>query len=67
MTVRIRCRKGGPLVIEGDVDVEGYDGDVLERFGDRILLCRCGASATAPRCDGSHNRVRFEVDDPPTP
>ena len=27
--------------------------------GERYALCRCGHSATAPLCDGSHHRVGF--------
>jgi CDGSH-type Zn-finger protein len=58
---RIRLRLNGPCVIEGDeVQVVDWNGVpyVIERFP--IALCRCGASARKPFCDGSHARVGFK-------
>lgn len=63
--VRIRCRSRGPLVVEGDLgllELTGLDGSPIDLTGrSRVLLCRCGASASRPLCDGSHNRVPFET------
>ncbi len=30
---------------------------------DRVLICRCGASATKPFCDSSHRQAGFVADD----
>lgn len=60
MAVRIRIRRNGPYVIEGD-DVEVVDPDGTPRTCERkpVALCRCGASRTKPFCDGSHARIGF--------
>lgn len=62
----IRIRKDGPYVIEG-ADVRIVDWDGVEQPCARmpVALCRCGASATKPFCDGSHRVVRAEAGDTP--
>ncbi|MCO4812798.1 MAG: CDGSH iron-sulfur domain-containing protein, partial [Gammaproteobacteria bacterium] len=30
--------------------------------GNRVALCRCGASANKPFCDGAHKQVGFKSD-----
>jgi CDGSH-type Zn-finger protein len=66
MTVKISARARGPLILEHDGEVElqilrcdGSRVDVSDL--ETIRLCRCGASACAPLCDGAHNRIRFEA------
>lgn len=44
----------GPLLVRGDVTLLDADGAVIPRTRRTIALCRCGASARAPFCDGSH-------------
>ncbi len=61
--IRIRPRPRGPLAIEldGPCELYGVDGKPLDLAGKtRLLLCRCGHSASAPLCDGSHYRSDFE-------
>jgi CDGSH-type Zn-finger protein len=43
----------GPLVVRGDFEVRGLDGERLAA-GNTVALCRCGRSAVKPFCDGSH-------------
>ena len=48
----------GPYAVSGGIELMGV------RFGDgasreHYTLCRCGASANKPFCDGSHWRVAF--------
>ena len=53
----------GPLWVSGGIPIERRDGQPLETR-NRVTLCRCGASAIKPLCDGSHKEVGF-TDDPP--
>lgn len=55
---RIRASEAGPLLVEGPFRIEGPDGVTL-REGEKCSLCRCGASANKPFCDGSHRRIGF--------
>ncbi|WP_422631949.1 CDGSH iron-sulfur domain-containing protein [Pseudokineococcus basanitobsidens] len=44
----------GPLLVRGEVDVVGVDGEPVERRRSTVALCRCGRTSIAPYCDGSH-------------
>ncbi|MBC7977463.1 MAG: CDGSH iron-sulfur domain-containing protein [Myxococcales bacterium] len=55
----LRIRENGPYAVHGDVALEGH-GSVL-----RATLCRCGASANKPFCDGSHNAAHFAASGEP--
>lgn len=48
----------GPIRMEGVLRIIGEDGSVDERNG-KVFLCRCGASAKKPFCDGTHKRIGF--------
>jgi len=48
----------GPYAVSGKVELMGVQfGDGASR--EHYTLCRCGASANKPFCDGSHWRVEF--------
>ena len=49
----------GPLWVTGGVAVSTSDGTQLEERA-RVTLCRCGASANKPLCDGSHKEAGFK-------
>ncbi len=51
----------GPLYARGEVEVVDGDGALLVR-DTRVALCRCGASANKPYCDGSHSKAEFRDD-----
>lgn len=51
----VRMRENGPLAFHAPVTVAGADA------GFRITLCRCGASARKPFCDGSHAAAGFSA------
>jgi uncharacterized Fe-S cluster protein YjdI len=53
----ITARPNGPLLVRGSVRVIKESGDVVAK--ESCALCRCGATGTAPFCDGSHNRIGF--------
>ena len=61
----IKVRENGPYRVDGD-DVTVIDWNGVEYPIERrpIALCRCGASANKPFCDGSHHTVGFNADDP---
>jgi CDGSH-type Zn-finger protein len=48
----------GPLWLRGRIPVIAADGHAYE-VRNRVTLCRCGASANKPFCDGSHARIKF--------
>ncbi len=48
----------GPLWVRGGVRVESENGVPYE-VRNRVTLCRCGASANKPFCNGSHASIRF--------
>jgi CDGSH-type Zn-finger protein/uncharacterized Fe-S cluster protein YjdI len=49
----VRMRENGPLAVRAPVLMQG------RAQGFRLTLCRCGASAHKPYCDGSHVSVNF--------
>jgi uncharacterized Fe-S cluster protein YjdI len=54
----VEPRRNGPLFVRGEIKVVDADGAVI-REDTRLALCRCGASANKPFCDGSHKRIGF--------
>jgi len=61
---KVTVRKNGPFLIEGDFRLVDPTGATYGLGGRTVLsLCRCGASANKPFCDGSHNHHGFQ-DDP---
>jgi uncharacterized Fe-S cluster protein YjdI len=54
----VHVKPDGPLAVTGPVRVLDTDGNLLAA-GDRVFLCRCGASGRKPVCDGSHKRSGF--------
>lgn len=59
-SLRITGAANGPLLVEGPLELRGADGEVAAR-GRKGALCRCGASANKPFCDGSHVAIGFET------
>lgn len=51
----VRVRENGPLAMHGPLTVAG------QADGFRATLCRCGASAHKPYCDGSHATAGFQA------
>jgi CDGSH-type Zn-finger protein len=50
----VALKANGPVRVSGDVPVTGVDGASVPAHEGRRSLCRCGASACQPLCDGSH-------------
>jgi CDGSH-type Zn-finger protein/uncharacterized Fe-S cluster protein YjdI len=51
----------GPLELVGNVEITSGTGRIVARV-TQARLCRCGASATKPFCDNSHQRIGFRSD-----
>jgi CDGSH-type Zn-finger protein len=59
--VKIIVRPNGPLRVEGNIQLVDANGKQWDLTGKpAISLCRCGASAKRPFCDGSHNKIGFQ-------
>jgi CDGSH-type Zn-finger protein len=61
---RITACPDGPLIVRGPIELVDEDGAPVERRRRTIALCRCGASAIRPFCDGSHRAVGFRTRPP---
>ncbi|MEO8477769.1 MAG: CDGSH iron-sulfur domain-containing protein [Actinomycetota bacterium] len=59
----VALKANGPVRVSGDVETIGADGERVPANAGRRSLCRCGASACQPMCDGSH-KVAPIVDPP---
>lgn len=55
----IRPERNGPLVVRGNLELCAGTGRTVDRVTS-ARLCRCGASANKPFCDGSHRRIDFQ-------
>ena len=56
---KVTVRKNGPLLVHGQIEVTGVDGEVKVR--EKIsAFCRCGISKEKPYCDGAHKHITFE-------
>jgi len=56
---KITPADNGPLIVENPPSLTGADGVEVET-GVKVALCRCGASARKPFCDGSHAKIGFD-------
>lgn len=57
--VVIEVRDNGPYRVTGPVRIVRQDGTEVAADAGVVKLCRCGASATKPFCDGEHSRIGF--------
>lgn len=49
----------GPLIVENPPNLNGaVEADLSGR--PKVALCRCGASANKPFCDGAHAKIGFD-------
>ena len=50
----------GPLKVTGSLEFVSGTGRTINRT-TQTFLCRCGASANKPYCDGSHKKIGFQA------
>lgn len=56
---RITPAENGPLIVENPPNLCGaIERDLTGK--PKVALCRCGASANKPFCDGTHTKTGFE-------
>ncbi|HYW50213.1 MAG TPA: CDGSH iron-sulfur domain-containing protein [Gemmatimonadaceae bacterium] len=65
MTITIKVNNNGSLLISAadaaSVQLVTADGTVIALpEGKNVALCRCGASARKPFCDGGHKASGFD-------
>ena len=59
--VKVLIRDNGPFLVSGVVSLTDAAGNVYDLGGkETFSLCRCGASARKPFCDGSHKTCGFQ-------
>jgi CDGSH-type Zn-finger protein/uncharacterized Fe-S cluster protein YjdI len=58
-TLSIEPTLDGPLKVNGPLELVSGTGRTINRTTE-TWLCRCGASANKPYCDGSHKRIGFK-------
>lgn len=54
----------GPLIVRGEFDIVTPSGSPVPRDRKTVALCRCGASAIKPYCDGTHKLIKFRSGPP---
>jgi CDGSH-type Zn-finger protein/uncharacterized Fe-S cluster protein YjdI len=59
--LKVTPLKDGPLMLSGNITIKAGSGRTAWQ-GDKVALCRCGASKNKPFCDGAHNSVGFKAD-----
>ncbi len=56
--LKVSPQPNGPLKLEGALEIVSGTGRTVKRVME-AYLCRCGASANKPFCDGSHRKIGF--------
>jgi CDGSH-type Zn-finger protein len=62
--VTVTACANGPLIVRGDIDLVDEHGEPLDGHRRTMALCRCGASANRPFCDGTHKTIGFRTEPP---
>ena len=55
---RVEIMTNGPLLVHGNLEIKDASGKTESKSGV-TALCRCGASANKPYCDGAHKKIDF--------
>lgn len=57
--LKVEVTPNGPYLIKTECLIVHADGKEETKTGT-VALCRCGASANKPYCDGQHRKIGFE-------
>jgi hypothetical protein len=52
--VEVRLCPAGPMLVRGATSVRDVDGESHQVDRPVVAVCRCGKTARAPWCDGTH-------------
>lgn len=55
-TPRVTLVEGGPILVEGPIELETPDGTVVRSERPVVAVCACRRSKRYPFCDTSHRR-----------
>ena len=58
--MNLKLIENGPIVLDTEGQVGVSTGGSSEQKTGPLFLCRCGASASKPFCDGSHRKTNFQ-------
>ena len=59
--LKITPIQDGPLMFSGKITIKASSGRTAWQ-GEKVALCRCGASKNKPFCDGAHKAIGFKTD-----
>lgn len=57
---RVQILKDGPAIISGNFILRDPNKKKIHLKTAKAAICRCGASAKKPLCDGTHLRIGFK-------
>lgn len=57
---KMKLLPNGPIIVEGSFEIFSVDGTEMAEGKGMVALCRCGASASKPFCDGAHTKIGFK-------
>lgn len=55
----VEVAANGPLLVYGNITIKNKNGEEIKK-NKVTALCRCGASANKPYCDGTHVKIGFK-------
>jgi CDGSH-type Zn-finger protein len=55
-TPRVTLVEGGPILVEGPIELETPDGTIVRSERPVVAVCACRRSKRYPFCDTSHRR-----------
>lgn len=58
---RVTLVRGGPMLVEGPVEIELPDGSTVRSDRFVVAVCACRRSRRYPFCDTSHRKARKEL------
>jgi CDGSH-type Zn-finger protein len=58
---KITALDNGPYLVKGPILLLDAEGNEFRAGRATVALCRCGASATKPFCDGTHSKIGFRA------